>query len=180
MCVCWFALSPFGLCVCARGSKLDTVEVLCFRDRTMQGSRSIQHSVVLQIKLPKHPLNSGNFRSFMCGHVRPHNGAWHLPVLVCVMAASVCAHVLVVLSGSVHIYCNWAVNASTDHFCFLFMPKLISHSSFISPSVCWIRGESHLNGNSRMVMGVMVLMSFVYSVNLCMHKLTEFMQLKWC
>uniref|UniRef100_A0AAQ4QJ93 Ubiquitin-like modifier-activating enzyme ATG7 n=1 Tax=Gasterosteus aculeatus aculeatus TaxID=481459 RepID=A0AAQ4QJ93_GASAC len=69
------------------GSKLDTVEVLCFRDRTMQGSRSIQHSVVLQIKLPKHPLNSGNFRSFMCGHVRPHNGAWHLPVLVCVMAA---------------------------------------------------------------------------------------------
>nr|XP_040058654.1 ubiquitin-like modifier-activating enzyme ATG7 isoform X3 [Gasterosteus aculeatus aculeatus] len=40
------------------GSKLDTVEVLCFRDRTMQGSRSIQHSVVLQIKLPKHPLNS--------------------------------------------------------------------------------------------------------------------------
>ncbi|XP_037304405.1 ubiquitin-like modifier-activating enzyme ATG7 isoform X1 [Pungitius pungitius] len=40
------------------GSKLDTVEVLCFRDRTMQGSRSIQHSVVLQIKLPKHPLDS--------------------------------------------------------------------------------------------------------------------------
>ncbi|KAM8916242.1 ubiquitin-like modifier-activating enzyme ATG7 isoform 2-T2 [Spinachia spinachia] len=40
------------------GSKLDTVQVLCYRDRTMQGSRSIQHSVVLQIKLPKHPLNS--------------------------------------------------------------------------------------------------------------------------
>ncbi|KAL6112187.1 atg7 [Pungitius sinensis] len=40
------------------GSKLDMVEVLCFRDRTMQGSRSIQHSVVLQIKLPKHPLDS--------------------------------------------------------------------------------------------------------------------------
>uniref|UniRef100_A0A665UFB1 Ubiquitin-like modifier-activating enzyme ATG7 n=1 Tax=Echeneis naucrates TaxID=173247 RepID=A0A665UFB1_ECHNA len=35
-----------------RGSKLDTVEVLCFRDRTLQGSRSIQHSVIFQVKLP--------------------------------------------------------------------------------------------------------------------------------
>eukprot|EP00064_Thunnus_orientalis_P019600 superscaffoldBa00004970_g19723 len=40
------------------GSKLDTVEVLCFRDRTLQGSRSIQHSVVFQVKLPELPLNS--------------------------------------------------------------------------------------------------------------------------
>ncbi|KAK1901324.1 Ubiquitin-like modifier-activating enzyme ATG7 [Dissostichus eleginoides] len=40
------------------GSKLDTVEVLCFRDRTLQGSRSIQHSVIFQIKLPELPLNS--------------------------------------------------------------------------------------------------------------------------
>ncbi|TNN82145.1 Ubiquitin-like modifier-activating enzyme ATG7 [Liparis tanakae] len=40
------------------GSKLDTVEVLCFRDQTLQGSRSIQHSVVFQIKLPALPLNS--------------------------------------------------------------------------------------------------------------------------
>uniref|UniRef100_A0A8D3DJH9 Ubiquitin-like modifier-activating enzyme ATG7 n=1 Tax=Scophthalmus maximus TaxID=52904 RepID=A0A8D3DJH9_SCOMX len=30
------------------GSKLDTVEVLCFRDRTLQGSRSIQHSLIFQ------------------------------------------------------------------------------------------------------------------------------------
>uniref|UniRef100_A0A8D0CX62 Ubiquitin-like modifier-activating enzyme ATG7 n=1 Tax=Sander lucioperca TaxID=283035 RepID=A0A8D0CX62_SANLU len=42
------------------GSKLDTVEVLCFRDRTLQGSRSIQHSVIFQIKLPELPLISGN------------------------------------------------------------------------------------------------------------------------
>ncbi|KAG7493537.1 hypothetical protein JOB18_011245 [Solea senegalensis] len=35
------------------GSKLDTVEVLCFRDRTLQGSRSIQHSVMIQVKLPE-------------------------------------------------------------------------------------------------------------------------------
>uniref|UniRef100_A0A3Q3GKL1 Ubiquitin-like modifier-activating enzyme ATG7 n=1 Tax=Labrus bergylta TaxID=56723 RepID=A0A3Q3GKL1_9LABR len=40
------------------GSKLDTVEVLCFRDRTLQGSRSIQHSLIFQIKLPELPLNS--------------------------------------------------------------------------------------------------------------------------
>uniref|UniRef100_A0A3B3CMU4 Ubiquitin-like modifier-activating enzyme ATG7 n=1 Tax=Oryzias melastigma TaxID=30732 RepID=A0A3B3CMU4_ORYME len=35
------------------GSKLDVVEVLCFRDRTLQGSRSIQHSVIFQIQLPE-------------------------------------------------------------------------------------------------------------------------------
>uniref|UniRef100_A0A3Q4B788 Ubiquitin-like modifier-activating enzyme ATG7 n=1 Tax=Mola mola TaxID=94237 RepID=A0A3Q4B788_MOLML len=40
------------------GSKLDIVEVLCFRDRTLQGSRSIQHSLIFQIKLPDLALNS--------------------------------------------------------------------------------------------------------------------------
>uniref|UniRef100_A0A673A3B0 Ubiquitin-like modifier-activating enzyme ATG7 n=1 Tax=Sphaeramia orbicularis TaxID=375764 RepID=A0A673A3B0_9TELE len=40
------------------GSKLDTVEVLCFRDRTMQGSRSIHHSVIFQVKLPTFAPNS--------------------------------------------------------------------------------------------------------------------------
>uniref|UniRef100_A0A8C6KSA1 Ubiquitin-like modifier-activating enzyme ATG7 n=1 Tax=Nothobranchius furzeri TaxID=105023 RepID=A0A8C6KSA1_NOTFU len=35
------------------GSKLDLVEVLCFRDRTLQGSRSIHHSLIFQIKLPE-------------------------------------------------------------------------------------------------------------------------------
>uniref|UniRef100_A0A668APX7 Ubiquitin-like modifier-activating enzyme ATG7 n=1 Tax=Myripristis murdjan TaxID=586833 RepID=A0A668APX7_9TELE len=43
------------------GSKLDTVDVLCFRDRTLQGSRSIQHSLIFQVKLPELPLNSGSF-----------------------------------------------------------------------------------------------------------------------
>lgn len=55
------------MCVCVlffRGSKLDTVEVVCFRDRTLQGSRSIQHSVVFQVKLPELPINSGNCQSF--------------------------------------------------------------------------------------------------------------------
>uniref|UniRef100_A0A7N6B3C6 Ubiquitin-like modifier-activating enzyme ATG7 n=1 Tax=Anabas testudineus TaxID=64144 RepID=A0A7N6B3C6_ANATE len=41
------------------GSKLDIVEVLCFRDRTLQGSRSIHHSVIFQVKLPELPNNSG-------------------------------------------------------------------------------------------------------------------------
>ncbi|XP_075997157.1 ubiquitin-like modifier-activating enzyme ATG7 [Genypterus blacodes] len=40
------------------GSKLNTVEVLCFRDRTLQGSRSIQHSLLFQVKLPELPLTS--------------------------------------------------------------------------------------------------------------------------
>uniref|UniRef100_A0A3Q3J1I1 Ubiquitin-like modifier-activating enzyme ATG7 n=1 Tax=Monopterus albus TaxID=43700 RepID=A0A3Q3J1I1_MONAL len=40
------------------GSKLDQVEVLCFRDRTLQGRRSIQHSVIFQVKLPKLSKNS--------------------------------------------------------------------------------------------------------------------------
>uniref|UniRef100_A0A8C7GL65 Ubiquitin-like modifier-activating enzyme ATG7 n=1 Tax=Oncorhynchus kisutch TaxID=8019 RepID=A0A8C7GL65_ONCKI len=34
------------------GSQLDVVEVMCFRDRTLQGSRNIQHSIVFQVKLP--------------------------------------------------------------------------------------------------------------------------------
>nr|XP_057911533.1 ubiquitin-like modifier-activating enzyme ATG7 [Doryrhamphus excisus]XP_057911534.1 ubiquitin-like modifier-activating enzyme ATG7 [Doryrhamphus excisus] len=41
-----------------RGSKVDTVEVLCFRDRTLQGIRSIQHSIIFQVKLPELPIDS--------------------------------------------------------------------------------------------------------------------------
>uniref|UniRef100_A0A8C6ULC4 Ubiquitin-like modifier-activating enzyme ATG7 n=1 Tax=Neogobius melanostomus TaxID=47308 RepID=A0A8C6ULC4_9GOBI len=40
------------------GSKLEVLEVLCFRDRTLQGSRSIHHSVMLQLKLPALTPNS--------------------------------------------------------------------------------------------------------------------------
>uniref|UniRef100_A0A3B5AB76 Ubiquitin-like modifier-activating enzyme ATG7 n=1 Tax=Stegastes partitus TaxID=144197 RepID=A0A3B5AB76_9TELE len=40
------------------GSRVDTVEVLCFRDRTLQGSRSIQHSIIFQVKLPELPNSS--------------------------------------------------------------------------------------------------------------------------
>ncbi|XP_076865917.1 ubiquitin-like modifier-activating enzyme ATG7 isoform X2 [Brachyhypopomus gauderio] len=35
------------------GSQLDTVEVLCFRDRTLHGVRSALHSIVLQVQLPR-------------------------------------------------------------------------------------------------------------------------------
>ncbi|XP_061744113.1 ubiquitin-like modifier-activating enzyme ATG7 [Nerophis ophidion] len=40
------------------GSMVDTVEVLCFRDRTLQGIRSIQHSIIFQVKLPELPTDS--------------------------------------------------------------------------------------------------------------------------
>ncbi|NWH35939.1 ATG7 enzyme, partial [Chloropsis hardwickii] len=38
------------------GSVLQRVEVLCFRDRTMQGVRDITHSIIFEIKLPETPL----------------------------------------------------------------------------------------------------------------------------
>uniref|UniRef100_A0A674EF79 Ubiquitin-like modifier-activating enzyme ATG7 n=1 Tax=Salmo trutta TaxID=8032 RepID=A0A674EF79_SALTR len=34
------------------GSQIDVMEVMCFRDRTLQGSRNIKHSIVFQVKLP--------------------------------------------------------------------------------------------------------------------------------
>uniref|UniRef100_A0AAZ3QZZ3 Ubiquitin-like modifier-activating enzyme ATG7 n=1 Tax=Oncorhynchus tshawytscha TaxID=74940 RepID=A0AAZ3QZZ3_ONCTS len=46
-----FLLASKWWCVCV-GSQLDVVEVMCFRDRTLQGSRNIQHSIVFQVKLP--------------------------------------------------------------------------------------------------------------------------------
>ncbi|XP_067907949.1 ubiquitin-like modifier-activating enzyme ATG7 isoform X4 [Heterodontus francisci] len=36
-----------------RGSFLDSLEVLCFRDRTMQGVRDTQHSIIFEVKLPQ-------------------------------------------------------------------------------------------------------------------------------
>ncbi|XP_061076484.1 ubiquitin-like modifier-activating enzyme ATG7 isoform X2 [Conger conger] len=41
------------------GSELDALEVLCFRDQTLQGKRSVQHSIVFQIKLPELSLSTG-------------------------------------------------------------------------------------------------------------------------
>ncbi|XP_067907947.1 ubiquitin-like modifier-activating enzyme ATG7 isoform X2 [Heterodontus francisci] len=35
------------------GSFLDSLEVLCFRDRTMQGVRDTQHSIIFEVKLPQ-------------------------------------------------------------------------------------------------------------------------------
>jgi len=43
-----------------RGSILKSVEVLCFRDRTMQGVRDITHSIIFEIKLPESALGPGN------------------------------------------------------------------------------------------------------------------------
>ncbi|XP_066553921.1 ubiquitin-like modifier-activating enzyme ATG7 [Amia ocellicauda] len=41
------------------GALLDSVEVLCFRDRTLQGTRSIQHSIIFEVKLPAISASSG-------------------------------------------------------------------------------------------------------------------------
>ncbi|KAM8994967.1 ubiquitin-like modifier-activating enzyme ATG7 isoform 2-T2 [Ara ararauna] len=38
------------------GSLLQSLEVLCFRDRTMQGVRDITHSIIFEIKLPERAL----------------------------------------------------------------------------------------------------------------------------
>ncbi|OPJ75163.1 ubiquitin-like modifier-activating enzyme ATG7 [Patagioenas fasciata monilis] len=38
------------------GSILQSLEVLCFRDRTMQGVRDITHSIIFEIKLPERVL----------------------------------------------------------------------------------------------------------------------------
>ncbi|XP_069625868.1 ubiquitin-like modifier-activating enzyme ATG7 isoform X5 [Haliaeetus albicilla] len=38
------------------GSLLQSVEVLCFRDRTMQGVRDVTHSIIFEIKLPERAL----------------------------------------------------------------------------------------------------------------------------
>ncbi|XP_066526436.1 ubiquitin-like modifier-activating enzyme ATG7 [Hoplias malabaricus] len=40
------------------GSQLDVVEVVCFRDRTLQGIRSVRHSIVFQVKLPSLSLSA--------------------------------------------------------------------------------------------------------------------------
>ncbi|KAJ6650904.1 hypothetical protein lerEdw1_001977, partial [Lerista edwardsae] len=42
-----------------RGSRLHTIEVLCFRDRTMQGARDISHSTLFEVKLPQMTQSSG-------------------------------------------------------------------------------------------------------------------------
>uniref|UniRef100_A0A8C9UXB8 Ubiquitin-like modifier-activating enzyme ATG7 n=1 Tax=Scleropages formosus TaxID=113540 RepID=A0A8C9UXB8_SCLFO len=42
-----------------QGAQVDMVEVLCFRDRTLQGTRSIQHSLLLQVQLPELSVTAG-------------------------------------------------------------------------------------------------------------------------
>ncbi|KAK1130151.1 ubiquitin-like modifier-activating enzyme ATG7 isoform X1 [Acipenser oxyrinchus oxyrinchus] len=41
------------LVACKWGGVLDSIEVLCFRDRTMQGVRTTKHSIFFELKLPK-------------------------------------------------------------------------------------------------------------------------------
>uniref|UniRef100_A0A6Q2YWN1 Ubiquitin-like modifier-activating enzyme ATG7 n=1 Tax=Esox lucius TaxID=8010 RepID=A0A6Q2YWN1_ESOLU len=48
----WPLRNLLFLIACKWGFLLDVLEVVCFRDRTLQGSRNIQHSIVFQVKLP--------------------------------------------------------------------------------------------------------------------------------
>ncbi|XP_062315499.1 ubiquitin-like modifier-activating enzyme ATG7 [Osmerus eperlanus] len=41
------------------GAQLDVVEILCFRDRTLQGTRAVQHSILFQVKLPELSIQTG-------------------------------------------------------------------------------------------------------------------------
>lgn len=48
----------------SRSSSFQSVEVLCFRDRTMQGVRDIAHSIVFEVKLPEMAFSPGNLPVF--------------------------------------------------------------------------------------------------------------------
>ncbi|XP_053577068.1 ubiquitin-like modifier-activating enzyme ATG7 isoform X2 [Bombina bombina] len=41
------------------GSRLQSVEIICFRDRTLQGERDIKHSLIFEIQLPQVTPNQG-------------------------------------------------------------------------------------------------------------------------
>lgn len=53
-CLCLFLFNVAG-----RGSAVQRLEVLCFRDRTLQGLRDISHSIIFEIQLPQAPLGPG-------------------------------------------------------------------------------------------------------------------------
>uniref|UniRef100_A0ACB8EIH0 Autophagy- protein 7 (Autophagy- E1-like activating enzyme atg7) n=1 Tax=Sphaerodactylus townsendi TaxID=933632 RepID=A0ACB8EIH0_9SAUR len=50
-------LAVYDPCNFAQGNHLRTVEVICFRDRTMQGARDISHSTIFEIKFPQGTLS---------------------------------------------------------------------------------------------------------------------------
>uniref|UniRef100_A0A2K5E9X6 Ubiquitin-like modifier-activating enzyme ATG7 n=1 Tax=Aotus nancymaae TaxID=37293 RepID=A0A2K5E9X6_AOTNA len=45
-------------------SSFQSVEVLCFRDRTMQGARDVVHSIIFEVKLPEMAFSPGNLLVF--------------------------------------------------------------------------------------------------------------------
>lgn len=47
-----------------RSSSFQSVEVLCFRDRTLQGVRDITHSIIFEVKLPEMAFSPGNLLVF--------------------------------------------------------------------------------------------------------------------
>lgn len=47
-----------------RSGSFQSVEVLCFRDRTMQGARDVAHSIIFEVKLPEMAFSPGNWQVF--------------------------------------------------------------------------------------------------------------------
>lgn len=137
--------SPFSVCV--RGSKLDRVEVLCFRDRTLQGSRSIQHSLIFQIKLPELPLNSGKLHSPLCVYAC----AWGPNSIRCTVWLMVYTCVCTCV-----VFLDFPLRQRSAPLLRLtYLSQLDSYSFIFS-----IRNESNLNGNSRMEGGSFVICGF--------------------
>lgn len=55
----WPLRNLLVLIACKWGGLLESLEVICFRDRTMQGQRETKHSIMFDIKLPHMTLESG-------------------------------------------------------------------------------------------------------------------------
>ncbi|XP_006631169.2 ubiquitin-like modifier-activating enzyme ATG7 [Lepisosteus oculatus] len=55
----WPLRNLLFLIACKWGGLLDSVEVLCFRDRTLLGTRSIKHSIIFEVELPRVSASAG-------------------------------------------------------------------------------------------------------------------------
>lgn len=58
----WIIQNKHKSCVDNRSGSFQSVEVLCFRDRTMQGARDVTHSIIFEVKLPEMAFSPGNWQ----------------------------------------------------------------------------------------------------------------------
>lgn len=124
--------------MCVRGSKLDVVEVLCFRDQTLQGNRSIQHSVLFQVKLPELPNNSGIADVFVHLYLSSHMSL-HLHKCTCFFFC-----VLLFFRITVHTKCEFASLLLMQSKFWSSFLKETTHFNLISQSVSVILFSAEL------------------------------------